>query len=147
MKEVREKETQSEKSGKHMIIDHRYEVLESLGSGAWSNVYKVRDKRTGKLYTLKLFQYLSSRDLYGKFSAEDMHHITKIEHPNLAHVADFGHVGDHIYTLTEYYEGSSLKNYRFKKSQIEFFYDIIVKIAYALQALHEQDILHKDLKP
>ncbi len=130
-----------------MIIDHRYEVLESLGSGAWSNVFKVRDKRTGKLYTLKMFQYLSSRELYGKFSAEDMHHITKIEHPNLAHVADFGHVGDHIYILTEYYEGSSLKNYRFKKSQIESFYDIIVQVAYALDALHEQDILHKDLKP
>jgi len=130
-----------------MIIDHRYEVLESLGSGAWSNVYKVNDKRTGKLFTLKLFQYLSSSDLYSKFSAEDMHHITQIEHPNLAHVVDFGHVGDHIYSLTEYYEGSSLKNFRFRKSQIEFFYDIIVQIAYALDALHEQDILHKDLKP
>lgn len=130
-----------------MIIDHRYEVLESLGSGAWSNVYKVNDKRTGKLYTLKLFQYLSSSDLYGKFSAEDMHHITQIEHPNLAHVVDFGHVGDHIYSLTEHYEGSSLKNFKFRKSQMEFFYDIIVQIAYALDALHEQDILHKDLKP
>ncbi len=130
-----------------MIIDHRYEVLESLGSGAWSNVYKVSDKRTGNILALKLFQYISSSDLYSKFSAEEMHHITKIEHPNLAHVIDFGHVGDHIYSISEYYEGSSLKNFRFKKSQLESLYDIIIQISYALEALHTQDILHKDLKP
>lgn len=130
-----------------MIIDHRYEVLESLGSGAWSNVYKVMDKRTGKILALKLFQYISSHDLYAKFSAEEMHHITKIEHPNLAHVLDFGHVGDHIYSICEYYDGSSLKNFRFRRSQLESLYDIIIQISYALEALHNQDMLHKDLKP
>jgi len=130
-----------------MIIDHRYEVLESLGSGAWSNVYKVSDKRTGKILALKLFQYISSKDLYDKFAAEEMHHITKIEHPNLAHVVDFGHVGDHIYSICEYYDGASLKGFRFRKSQLDSLYDIIIQISYALEALHNQDILHKDLKP
>ncbi len=130
-----------------MIIDHRYEVLESLGSGAWSNVYKVQDKRSGFIYTLKLFQYLSSAELYEKFSAEEMHHITKIEHPNLGHIMDFGHVGDHIYSLSEYYDGTSLRNFRYRKAQTEILYDVIVQIAYALEALHGQEILHKDLKP
>jgi len=130
-----------------MIIDHRYEVLESLGTGAWSNVYKVHDKRSGNIYALKLFQYLSSAEIYDKFSAEDMHHITKIEHTNLAHVVDFGHVGDHIYCLSEYYDGESLNNFHFKKSKLETLYDIIVQISYALEALHDQEIIHKDLKP
>lgn len=130
-----------------MIIDHRYEVIESLGSGTWSNVYKVTDKRSGDLFTLKLFQYLSSDDIYEKFSAEDMHHITKIEHPNLAHVVDFGHVGDHIYSLSEYYNGKPLSTYKYKKTQLGLLYDILVQIVYALDALHKQDILHKDLKP
>jgi serine/threonine protein kinase len=72
-----------------MYIDHRYEVLESLGSGTWAKVFKVKDIRSGHFYTLKLFQYLSSEDLYARFSAEEMHHITRIEHPNLSHVVDF----------------------------------------------------------
>ena len=129
-----------------MYIDHRYEVLESLGSGSWANVYKVRDIRTNKLYSLKLFQYLSSEELYRYFSAEDMHHITKIEHPNLAHVVDFGHVGDHVYFITDYFEGKTLANFRFTKSRINLIYDIVVQICYALYALHNQNILHKDLK-
>jgi serine/threonine-protein kinase len=129
-----------------MYIDHRYEVLESLGSGSWANVYKVRDIRSNNLFTLKLFQYLSSADLYSHFSAEEMHHITKIEHPNLNHVVDFGHVGDHVYFISEFFEGKTLANFRFTKSKISQIYDIAVQTCYALNALHTQNILHKDLK-
>lgn len=129
-----------------MFIDHRYEVVESLGSGSWANVYKVRDVRSGNFYTLKLFQYLPSEELYSLFSAEDMHHITKIEHPNLNHVVDFGHVGDHIYQVSDYFEGSTLKSFRFSKTKIDTLYNIIVQICYALNALHTQNIIHKDVK-
>ncbi len=129
-----------------MYIDHRYEVLESLGSGSWANVFKVRDIRTDNIYTLKLFQYLSSQDLYSHFSAEEMHHITKIEHPNLSHVVDFGHVGDHIYYISEFFEGKTLANFRFGKTKVNQIFDIAVQICYALHALHTQNILHKDLK-
>jgi len=129
-----------------MYIDHRYEVLENLGSGSWANVYKVRDIRTGTIYTLKLFQYLSSNGLYEKFSAEEMHHITKIEHPNLNHVVDFGHVGDHIYYISDFFDGVTLSNFRYGNHKIDILYDIVVQICYALHALHTQRILHKDLK-
>ena len=130
-----------------MYIDHRYEVIESLGTGSWANVYKVRDIRSGSFYTLKLFQYLPSEDLYSLFSAEDMHHITKIEHPNLSQVVDFGHVNDHIYAISEYFDGNTLNAFRFSKAKIDTLYNIIVQIRYALNALHAQNILHKDLKP
>jgi serine/threonine protein kinase/signal transduction histidine kinase len=130
-----------------MFIDHRYEVLESLGTGTWANVYKVKDIRTGNLYTLKLFQYLSSSELYSHFSAEDMHHISRIEHPNLSHVEDYGHVGDHIYYISDYFDGNPLSSFRFSKTKIDTLYDIVVQICYALNALHTQNILHRDLKP
>lgn len=129
-----------------MFIDHRYEVLESLGSGSWANVFKVRDIRSDKLYTLKLFQYLASDELYSHFSAEEMHHISKIEHPNLNHVVDFGHVGDHIYFISDFFEGKTLANFRFSKAKVNQIYEIAVQTCYALHALHIQDILHKDLK-
>lgn len=129
-----------------MFIDHRYEVLESLGTGSWANVYKVRDVRTDNIYTLKLFQYLSSQELYQQFKAADMHHISKIEHPNLNSVVDFGNVGDHIYFISEYFDGSTLNNFRFNKARINDLYDIIVQICYALNALHTQNMMHRDLK-
>ncbi len=129
-----------------MFIDHRYEVIESLGTGTWANVYRVRDIRTKKEYSLKLFQFLASDELYDRFTAEEMHHITQIEHPNLNHVVDFGHVGDHIYFISEFYDGSTLSYFRFSKNKLDMLYDIVVQICYALHALHTQNILHKDLK-
>jgi len=129
-----------------MYIDHRYEVLEILGTGTWAQVYKVRDIRTDRLYSLKLFRYISSEDLYAKFSAEEMHRITMIDHPNLSHIEDFGHVADHIYYISEFFEGSSLVNFQFSKGRVDQIYNLVVQCAYALHALHTQNILHKDLK-
>lgn len=129
-----------------MFIDHRYEVLEQLGSGSWANVFKVRDIRTGKIYSLKLFQYISSEELYSRFTAEEMHHITRLEHPNLSKVVDFGNIGDHIYYLCEFFDGKQLSTFKFGKNKINQIYEIAVQICYALNALHTQNILHKDLK-
>ncbi len=129
-----------------MIIDSRYKVIKELGSGLWANVFKVRDTRTKKIFALKLFQKLDAKSLYEKFSAEDMHHITKIQHPNLVHVSDFGNFGKHIYYLSEFYQGKTLRNYKFRKTNLELLYDITVQVCYALNALHSQSIIHKDLK-
>jgi len=130
-----------------MIIDSRYKVEKKLGAGVWATVYKVIDLRTQKRYVLKLFQMIDSDSLYEKFSAENMHHITKLHHPNLIQVNDFGSYENHIYYLCEYYEGKTLSNFKYRKSNEELFYDIIVQICYALSALHSQNIIHRDLKP
>ena len=130
-----------------MIIDSRYKVEKKLGAGVWATVYKVIDLRTQKKYVLKLFQMLDTDSLYEKFSAENMHHITKLHHPNLIQVNDFGSYENHIYYLCEYYEGKTLSSFKYRKSNVELFYDIIVQICYALSALHSQNIIHRDLKP
>ena len=130
-----------------MIIDSRYKIEKKLGAGVWATVYKVIDLRTQKKYVLKLFQMLDADSLYEKISAENMHHITKLHHPNLIQVNDFGSFENHIYYLCEYYEGKTLSNFRYRKSNEELFYDIIVQICYALSALHSQNIIHRDLKP
>lgn len=130
-----------------MIIDSRYKVIEDLGSGAFANVYKVSDIRTDKIYTLKLFHKIDAISLYKNLKAEEMHQITKLRHPNLLHIYNFGNMDKHIYYLAEYYPGISLKHFRFNLTTCHFLYDIIAQICYALDALHNQNITHKDIKP
>jgi signal transduction histidine kinase/serine/threonine protein kinase len=130
-----------------MIIDSRYKVIKELGSGLWGVVYKVRDIRTDKVFALKLFKHLDTKSLYEKFSAEQMHHITKINHSNLVPVLDFGNFGKHIYYLREYAEGNTLVDFKFNITNLEMLYDIVVQICYGLSALHSQNIIHQDLKP
>ena len=130
-----------------MIIDSRYKITEKLGSGNWATVYKVIDIRTNNHCILKSFQQLSSSTIYEKFSAEEMHLITRLEHPNLVPVISFGNDKDHIYYVREYYEGSTLQNYKFKLNQLDQFYDLVVQCLYALDALHTHKIYHKAIKP
>jgi len=129
-----------------MIIDSRYEVIEQLMTDLWSIVYKVKDTRTDKIYSLKLFHNLDANSLYEKFSAEQMYHITKIDHPNLLKVHDFGNFGSNVYYIREHYEGHTLRYFKFIPSNVELVYDIIVQICYAFNALHSQKIIHKDFK-
>ena len=130
-----------------MILDSRYKVLSKLGTGLLATVFKVRDIRTKKIYALKLFKNIDVNSLYKKFSAEKMHHITKIQHPNLFHVIDFGNEGKHVYYISEFCEGKTLNHFVFRSGNIDQLYDIIVQICYALSALHSQGIIHQDLKP
>jgi signal transduction histidine kinase/serine/threonine protein kinase len=130
-----------------MIIDSRYEVINRLGTGLWSTVYQVHDMRTNKILALKYFENITTQKFYDNFSAEDMHHVTKIIHQNLVRVYDFGVFKKHIYLVSEFYAGVTLNHFYFKSFRIDMIYDIIVKICYALNALHNQNILHLDLKP
>jgi signal transduction histidine kinase len=130
-----------------MIIDSRYKVLNKLGTGLLATVFKVKDIRTDNIYALKLFTNIDNKSLYEKFSAEKMHHITKIQHSNLFHVIDFGNGGKHIYYIREFCEGNNLNQFRLRSGNIDQLYDIIIQTCYALSALHSQGIIHQDLKP
>ena len=130
-----------------MIIDSRYKIIEEVGSGIWATVYQVQDTRSKKTYALKHFHKLTNAEFYQKFSAENMHQITKLRHPNLLHVHDFGNFDDNIYCLSEYFNGKILSKFKFSKSNIDLLYEIIVQTCYGIGALHNQNILHKDLKP
>lgn len=130
-----------------MIIDTRYEVQKEYLVGLWATLYEVRDIRSDEIYTLRLFHTLDAQSLYEKFSAENMHHITKIVHPNLLQVIDFGNYDKHIYYVRENFDGKSLRMFRFNRANLELLYGITVQICYALNALHSQNIIHKDLRP
>jgi signal transduction histidine kinase/tetratricopeptide (TPR) repeat protein len=113
----------------------------------WVNIYKVYDNRTNQHFSLKLFQHIDAQTLYEKFSAEEMHRITQLSHPNLVKVLSFGNMGNHIYSVSELYEGKSLQSYNLKINRLNILYDGIVQCLYALHALHSQNVFHKDLKP
>ena len=129
-----------------MIIDSRYLVSEIIGSGLLGTVYKAHDARTNELCQIKVFDHLNTQTFYEQFSAEEMHKITKLEHPNLVTVLSFG-FDKHIYCVSEYFPSLSLQNYVFNTNRISMLYDIIVQILYALNALHSQKLYHEDLKP
>ncbi|MCL1827388.1 MAG: serine/threonine-protein kinase, partial [Candidatus Cloacimonetes bacterium] len=130
-----------------MIIDSRYQVIKELGRGVWGTAYQVLDNRTDHTYALKLFEQLDSQTLYEKFSAEDMHIISQLVHPNLSQVISFGNLEKHIYYIREFSQAQPLNTFVYKNNRVEILYDIIVQCLYALDALHSRKLYHENIKP
>jgi Nif-specific regulatory protein len=79
---------------------------------------------------------------------EEFRAMTRLAHPNLARVYDFGFLedsGEPFLTL-EYLDGKDLS--RFHPSEIRgFLPDLIAQLARALDYIHARGVLHRDLKP
>ena len=127
-----------------MIIDSRYQVLETLGRGVWGTAYKVQDIRTDQIYTLKLFENLDAETLYEKFTPEEMHVMSQLVQPHLSPVITFGNMNKHIYYIREFSGGVPLNNFVYKNNRLDLLYDIIVQCLYALDALHTHKLYHEN---
>jgi CheY-like chemotaxis protein len=90
------------------VIDHRFEIIDVLGQGGFSRVYRVRDDVEGEERALKLFDsavgYAAVRREIGA--------LRKIRHPNVVEVFWAGKTpaGD-WYLITEFIDGESLNSY------------------------------------
>ncbi len=87
------------------VIDDRFEVLDILGQGGFSKVYRVRDEVEGEERALKLFDNAAGYDAVRREIAM----LRKIRRPNVIEVFWAGktNVGE-WYLITEYIDGESL---------------------------------------
>ena len=129
-------------------INNRYKVIRKLGAGAMGSVYLCEDLVENNIkVALKVLisENLDDQDVWAKGEYEA---LTRLRHPNLARVYNFGKIGDtkdyfivsefvkgvDLYTATEYVHYDDLN-------------DILVQICRALEYIHSQGYVHFDIKP
>lgn len=128
----------------------RYSILREIGSGLSGKVYEARDSMTKNIVALKIFSSADQSLL--PFFKNEFHVLTKLRHPNLIEVFDFGITPDlSPYFTMEYLHGETLSQNTFMKKSgemnYELVYSIIYQIAHVLDYIHSQHVLHGDLKP
>ncbi|MFN0057721.1 MAG: serine/threonine-protein kinase PknK [Planctomycetota bacterium] len=130
------------------FINHRYRVERLLGRGAMGEVYLVEDmvkiQRHVALKVLKS-ENLQEADFWSKGEYEA---LTRLRHPNLARVHDFGRVGDSndFYIVSEFIRGKDLLTAT-QSVAFEELLDIFAQICRALEYIHTQGYVHFDIKP
>lgn len=132
------------------ILDGRYEILERIGSGGMSVVYKALCHRLNRYDAIKILRDDLSADGESRerFQAESQA-IAMLSHPNIVSVYDVGHLDDMEYIVMELVDGITLKQYMQKKGALSWKETLhfSIQIAKALAHAHEKGIIHRDIKP
>jgi len=127
-------------------LPSRYKYKRRISSGSFGEVYLVIDNILGKTVALKILKKTSNeaaRSLKKEFSI-----LSTLDHPNLVKVFDFGFTKDNkpFFTM-ELLKGMNLREYFQETRNIEHLYDIIHQALLALRHLHNNKVLHGDIKP
>ncbi len=133
-----------------MVVLDRYELIEYLGRGGMSLVFKARHVLTQRIIACKIMhQFLvSNAESIIRFQQEATS-ASRIHHPNVIGVHDLGETPDGLpFLIMDFLRGESLATVLKKGTlSVDRFLNIFIQAASALSAAHEKDVVHRDLKP
>ncbi len=129
----------------------RYRILEQLGQGGMSVVYKGLDTKLQREVAVKvLHPHLAAREESRKRLDREARAVARLHHPNILEVFDFsGADAAEAYLVTEYIRGKTLRQFLSEESlePPEIAAMVVHEIAGALAHAHEHGVIHRDLKP
>lgn len=129
----------------------RYRILEQLGQGGMSVVYKGLDTTLDREVAVKvLHPHLAGRAESRKRLEREAKAVARLHHPNILEVFDYsGEAATEAYLVTEYIRGQTLRQFITDEAlqPPEIAAMVVHELASALAHAHDSGILHRDLKP
>ena len=94
------------------MIGDRYEVLERIGMGGMSDVYKAKDHKLNRHVAVKVLkqEFSENTNFVSKFRVEAQA-AASLMHPNIVNVYDVGEDNGVYYIVMELVDGITLKKY------------------------------------
>jgi len=132
-------------------VIERWEILERLGVGGMSAVYKARHKLTGQLAAIKILlpQHSAKPESLMRFQSEAKA-ISKLDHPHIIGLNDCGRNEDgQIFVIMDFADGETLAKVLERDGilSLERALPIFLQVTEALAHAHKRGIIHRDLKP
>ena len=132
------------------MLDDRYEILELIGSGGMSNVYKARCHRLNRLVAIKILKsdLADNADFRRRFHDESQA-VAQLSHANIVSVYDVSTNPDREYIVMELIDGITLKQYMERRGRMDWRESLhfITQIMRGLSHAHSRGIIHRDIKP
>ena len=133
-----------------MLVGDRYEILEKIGTGGMSDVYKAKDHKLNRFVAVKVLkqEFSENANFVSKFRIEAQA-AAGLMHPNIVNVYDVGEEDGIYYIVMELVEGITLKKYIEKKARLSVkeAISIAIQVSMGIEAAHNNHIIHRDIKP
>ena len=132
------------------VFNNRYQIIEKLGAGGTSIVYRGQDLLLNRMVTIKILreEYAGNNDFVRRFRHEAQA-VASLSHNNIVSVYDVGFEENMHYIVMEFVAGESLKEYIQHRGALKLneACNIITQVLAGLQHAHEHGIVHRDIKP
>lgn len=132
------------------MISDRYMIVTSLGEGGMADVYLAVDTILNREVAIKILRgELSSDPVTLLRFQREANAASKLDHPNVVDVYDVGESEGRHYIVMEYVRGRTLKQLISQRGALDKreAVDIMMQLASAVQHAHENQIIHRDIKP
>jgi eukaryotic-like serine/threonine-protein kinase len=127
----------------------RFELLAAVGRGGFGTVYQARDPELNRVVAVKVPHpgTLADAEHLERFLRE-ARHAARLRHPGIVPVYDAGQADGMPYLVSAFVRGQTLSNLlRQDLPNPERAAEILAAVADALHYAHEQQVIHRDVKP
>jgi serine/threonine protein kinase len=128
----------------------QYRILEELGQGGMSRVFKAEHRTLGRVVALKVLSPSVLRtDRAQELFLREVRAVALLVHPHIVTAFDANQANGRYYLVLEYVAGLNLDQYVREKGPLPvgLACDFIRQAALGLQYAHEKGMVHRDIKP
>ena len=132
------------------VIAGRYELVELIGRGGMSSVWKAHDRLLDRTIAIKsLHEQFTQDEEYVERFRREARSVAQLSHPNIVTVIDRGEDEGRQYIVFEYVEGENLKQLIERSGPLPVRDALLLtlQMARALGFAHERGLIHRDVKP
>lgn len=146
---VEEERRQRKKQLKYPNL-HQYEMMEKLGDGAFSVVFKALHKESGRHVAIKVLRKYQMDNAQKQAVLKEVIIMRQLKHPNIVNFIEFIESEPYYYIVQELVGGgeifTAIVNYTYLSENLAR--HVIYQTALAVRYLHEEvGIVHRDIKP
>ncbi|TCT16948.1 serine/threonine-protein kinase [Natranaerovirga pectinivora] len=133
-----------------ILLNDRYEIVEKIGSGGMSEVYKAKCTMLNRYVAIKVLkdEFRLDESFVSKFKVEAQS-AASLSHQSIVNIYDVGHDKNVYYIVMELIEGITLKEYIKEKGSLstEETINLAIQVASGIEHAHKNHIIHRDIKP
>ena len=130
-------------------LEGRYAIERELGEGGMATVYLANDLKHQRKVALKVLKPELAAVVGAERFLAEIQVTANLQHPNILPLFDSGEADSFLFYVMPYVEGDTLKDRLAREGQLPVNDAVAIAkdIAEALQAAHEQGVIHRDIKP
>jgi serine/threonine protein kinase/tetratricopeptide (TPR) repeat protein len=126
------------------ILEGRFAVERSVATGGMGEIFRAVDRQTGALVGVKTVRVAGGAERFQR----EIQILANLRHPGIVSYLAHGRVGDEFYLVMEWLEGEDLgTRLAAAELNVQEAVGVGVQVAAALEAVHRQGIVHRDVKP